>query len=1282
MNKSQQNGDGISSDVSKHSGAGPLKLDEQNPWPGPAAYDESSHAFFRGRKQEASELLSLVRLAPLTVVYGKSGLGKTSLLQAGLYPLLRAEHYLPVHLRIDFSAGLKALPLKEVMRRLKEELDGVKAEYPKPGGDESLWEYLHRKDVEIWSKDNFPLIPVLVFDQFEELFSRSGGNPELIKQVFVDLANLIENRIPAEIGNEAGSSKRALLDLRSQRYRVVLSFREDFLPDMRAWEKMLPSLLRNCLRLEPMSRQRATEAVEQAGEAVLENDVASYIVDFIGKSDRPAEVASTHEMTIEPVLLSLCCYQLNLQRAPRTRVDKALVDKAGPHILDDYYQGALDDPDIKGPPDVALFIENNLIQGDRFRGNYPKEEALRNNFLTEKQLTALTDKHRLLRIVSDDTPRVELIHDRLVPVVRKARDERKARERQEVQERLAKEAQAERDVERTRSEELQYQRDKAKSIRNWAALTSVVSLILFFVTFYYGCKFLIEKRKTEQLRQRMELAVDTTRLAEGKLAFKAGSEPLEQTMYKGLAAYRLSEGFPEVRVSSLTALYAVLDAYGHLRKAVTIGDLMPTPALAYSPDGKTLAVGGEDGVIRLLETEKYHVTGKLDCGKSSGESVWTLSFNGDGTRLAAGYASYDNNGTGSGLLCVFDVLGRSKPKRWSAKEHGEKPGDVYSVAYGGKLGAEFVIAGGSDRMLRKWDLNTEVMSRIPHKEQVVGVAISVDGSKVVSGGDDAVIRVWSLADFGNRNSRPVVLRGHNATIQQVVFSPADPSILVSTGEDGRIIAWKLGGKDATNACLAQQSKLQLFKISNAAVSRDGLIAAASMDGNVRLFRLSETWVPCSKLASKQESSVTGLTEFDVIPEGVLPGHGGIVLGVAFNTDGDSLASTGQDGSIRIWGPATGGSLAELDWRTEFGGVTSLAISTDSTSIAVGDDNGNIHLWDRPEGNQPLTLLAAAKVNWKAHDNAIRSLAYIRVGSQSVLVSGGDDGVLKRWNTATQQAIGPDMEDQAESVRSLAVSPDGKLLAAGSNDGTVRFWDTATGARARSSIEKPKDVPEGYKLYAVSFSADGKYLAIGDSFFGLRAINLETPEPEHILEGHRDNVSSLFQGGEKWLLSAGWNGSVLEWTPKAVSQPQANGLKKHDGFEFSMKPWRAKPLYSMAATADGGLIVTGGSGGQVQLWDGIDRVLIAPRILGREEKSDILAVAMAPNGKFFVTADKGSRILVWPGPDRWADLICSKLSRNMSCKEWREWVSPEIDYIKQCPGLPIPLDEPDNAKEKP
>ena len=1261
------------------------KLNDQNPWPGLASYDETSSDFFFGRGEEAAEVFRLIRLAPLTVVYGKSGLGKTSLLQAGLYPLLRGGHYLPVHLRIDFSVAANLPPFQQVIQRLKEELVRAKADYPAPGHDEDLWEYLHRKDLEVWSRDNFLLTPVLVFDQFEELFSRGGSNVELIQQVFDGLADLIENRIPTEIASEVPGPGRLRLDLLSQRYRIVLSFREDFLPEVRTWEPKVPSLLRNCLRLDPMSRQRAIEAVEQAGNAVLCKGVAPCIVDFVGRLDQQEAVADPSSMTVEPVLLSLCCYQLNRRRKPGAQIDEALVLEAGQDILDGFYREALDDEAAKGPPEVASFIEGYLIQGDHFRGDYPRKGALDEKLLTEKQLTVLTDKHRLLRIVPyPDTTRVELIHDRLVPVVRKARDERKIKQHQDEQERLAREAQADRDKERARSEELQRERDIARRslrfarfMRNIVAGTGIVIVILGLL-FWNEAQKRAEEREVEAQKRATEAAetavsMATARLGDGRLALRAGKEPLEQTMYRGLAAYRLSgrdSSMSQARSASLTALHSVMEDSSHLRKAVTIGDLVPTPALAYSPDGTTLAVGGEDGLVRLLDAETYHETGRLDCRQSDAEPVWSLAYNKDGTRLVVGH-SKNGDRPGRGLICVFDVSKRAVLRTWSSKELSRTSGDVYSVAYGGKPGAEFVISGGSDKMVRLFDLKTGNVRQFSHKQGVVAVAVSLNSRLVASGGEDGVVRLWNL---GEAKAQPLELGRHEALVQQVVFSPTDPNLLVSASDDGRIRVWDVKGQ-----CRAQESEVQSAKIVNLAVSPDGLIAAAGADGNVRLFWLSTKLDSCSNLKGKKPAAVSKTSKLAVIPDGKLSGHGGFVMGAAFNPKGDRLATTGQDGSIRIWGYKTPGfSVAQLELGSDMtqtsvrpGLVTTLAISPDGESIAAGDDNGNIHLWGRPkENSDPLMQSAAA--NWHAHDKAIHSLAFLQIGSRLAIASGGDDG-LKRWDAVSRKVIGQGMEDQVEPVRSISLSPDGKMLATGSSDGTVRLWDLETGKRVRQ-FEKPTGAQTGYELHTVSFSGDGKHLAIGDNYSLLRVIDLEKPKLERILSGHTNTVMSISQGGARWLLSAGEDGHVIEWQQTVLEQPAIEGLKKHDEFKFRLGFLRDHtPLTSIDVSGDGGLILAGGHKGRVELWGGNEPVQLAARFPGHQS-NDIQAVALAPDGSFFVTADKWT-ILVWPGPNRWADIICSKLVMNMSTRQWHEWVSPVIEYNKQCLDLPSPPDAP-------
>lgn len=1237
-------------------------VDPQNPWPGPDAYDEASRDFFKGRGAEAAELLRLIRVAPLTVLYSKSGLGKTSLLQAGLFPLLRREHYLPVPLRLDFAQATVTPPLEQVMQRLTASLTAARADFPPPESGEGIWEYLHRKDAEFWSPDNFPLVPVLIFDQFEELFSRTGGNAQLIRQVFNDLADLIENRIPPEVASETAGARRSRLDLMTQHYRVLLSFREDYLPDVRTWEKQVPSLLRNTLRLDPMSRECAIRAVEETGKAVLEDDVAPYIVDFVGRREQAGSTVDSSEVVIEPVLLSLCCTQLNLRRVNGARIDIELVKNAGQDILESFYRGALEDPEVKGEPDVAHFIETYLIQGDHFRGDYPKREALDENKLRETQLSALTDRIRLVRIVyRSDTARIELIHDRLVPVVRKARDQRQALE-----------AQAERDKERAHNAELVRQRDKANRNLKWAAALALLSLVLAALAVLKGVQF-------RQLKTHATVGWDVERLAGGRLALDA-RDPLDEMGYRALAAYRLSQretNLREAMPASLSALNTVLGMSVHLSRIVRVPDLTPTPALAYSPDGKTLAIGGEDGVVRLLDLASMKVTRTLDCQPRGAEAAWDLAFNSSGSRLAVGYSSDVANQPGSGMVCVFD-LEPANYLRWASHEHGGAAADVYSVAYGGQGDGEYVISGGSDSVLRKWDLAAHKVLEMPQTAAVVAVAINSNGQRVASGGEDGLLKVWKVGDLGDVTKQPQALSGHQAIIQQIAFSPVNPDRLISAGDDGRIMAWNVDG-----GCLTDESKLQDAKIETVAINADGLfLASGGADGYVRMFKLPNIIGPCAAQTHGPGAAAGKETrELDVIPEGLLSGHGGKIWGVAFGPDGDQLASAGQDGSVRIWVRNSGSfSLAALHIHADNaikdvrngadivqGKVTATAVTPDSKSIVAGDETGNLYVWNRPpEMGAPAVL--APNVAWKAHDGPIRSLICLRIGDRMAVISAGGDNVIRRWDTSTHEMIGSELT--LKTLWAMALSPDGKVLAAATPEGVVQLWDPTTG-ESRGQLPPPKDTEKEFVPSSIGITADGKYVAIGSNYPSLLIRDPAHPDWQRWLQGQNMGTTAVAHGRGAWLLSSGVDGSLLEWDAAALQRPASTGLRVQNDFKYRMgTPGFRMPdsIASMAVSADGKIVLTGGKKGQVQLWDGVGHVLISDHFEGHGDKP-IESVALAPDSSFFVTADD-TKILVWPGPERWADILCSKLPWNMSHQRWKDWVSPDVPYVEQCPGLPV------------
>jgi len=212
--------------------AAQVQLDRDNPWPGLESYGELAQHYFSGRAQEREELLRRVLDSSVTVLFGKSGLGKTSLLKAGVFPGLRDKGCLPVHLRLHLHRDAPAV-CEQIQQAFARELTAHGIDHPAWGANEGLWEYLHRADLELWTPQNHLVRPVFVFDQFEELFTLGRSLPALVARFRNDLADLAENRIPTAIAQrlEAETSANAL-DLRAMPYKIVITLREDFLAEL------------------------------------------------------------------------------------------------------------------------------------------------------------------------------------------------------------------------------------------------------------------------------------------------------------------------------------------------------------------------------------------------------------------------------------------------------------------------------------------------------------------------------------------------------------------------------------------------------------------------------------------------------------------------------------------------------------------------------------------------------------------------------------------------------------------------------------------------------------------------------------------------------------------------------------------------------------------------------------------------------------------------------------------------------------------------------------------
>jgi hypothetical protein len=411
-------------------------IDDGNPWIGLASFTEETRDYFYGREEEVAELARRVQRKLLTVLFGQSGLGKTSILRAGLVPRLRNQGYCPVYVRVDYSKEapepaeqLKQAIAKTARRSGQWTQAGVAVE------GETLWEFLHHRDDMLQDEHGKTLIPLLIFDQFEEVFTVAQSDDfgrARAARFLADLADLVENRPPAtfEAKLEADESMAERFDFARSDYRVLISLREDYLAQLEGLKAGMPSVTQNRLRLARMNGKQGLAAVLLPGKQLVTEEVAAAIVRFVAGG---SEIANAE---VEPSLLSLICRELNDTRKAQGRSEISLDLLAGSHasILTNFYERALADQ----PAAVRRIIEDELLTDSGFRENIA-EERLQRSFdaagAAPDTLAVLVNR-RLLRIEERlDVRRAELTHDVLCGVVKSSRDVRQEREAREATER-------------------------------------------------------------------------------------------------------------------------------------------------------------------------------------------------------------------------------------------------------------------------------------------------------------------------------------------------------------------------------------------------------------------------------------------------------------------------------------------------------------------------------------------------------------------------------------------------------------------------------------------------------------------------------------------------------------------------------------------------------------------------------------------------------------------------------------------------------------------------------
>jgi tetratricopeptide (TPR) repeat protein len=378
---------------------------------------------FRGRDDEIEQLFHRVLGSPLILLFGTSGLGKTSLLQAGLFPRLRAKTFLPIAVRLNRPAA----PQEAIISSVREACLKEGASLTE-GNADGVWEYFQASL--IW-KDGLLQTPVLVFDQFEEVFTRQGQS--FRTSLAAELGALASGIAPERLGAEAVRSARSRE--RSPAIKLVISLREDYLGALQEFSMVIPGLFRERVRLMPLSEAQAIKAIcEPASLEADEAELEFFAPPFDYEPDALQAMLAFlkgKSQIIEPFQLQLLCSHLEERVAGRqaqyTARGLVTVADLGGVAGMERVQGQFYDRTIAALPGrmerqrARRLCEEGLLDTGGHRAMLEENQILSEYRLSLETLGCMVDQRLLQREQRFESCFYEICHDRLAETISHSR---------------------------------------------------------------------------------------------------------------------------------------------------------------------------------------------------------------------------------------------------------------------------------------------------------------------------------------------------------------------------------------------------------------------------------------------------------------------------------------------------------------------------------------------------------------------------------------------------------------------------------------------------------------------------------------------------------------------------------------------------------------------------------------------------------------------------------------------------------------------------------------------
>ena len=531
---------------------------------------------------------------------------------------------------------------------------------------------------------------------------------------------------------------------------------------------------------------------------------------------------------------------------------------------------------------------------------------------------------------------------------------------------------------------------------------------------------------------------------------------------------------------------------GTLRR--TIGLRSPIGAIAFSPDGKTLAVRKTVLSESRCEVKIYEFPSCKEQRtiQESKEFLPGPEIHGDLGTFTLRRNDMKN--------IVFSPDGKKLAIRVSGFKEKEKELINQILIYDVQTGRQEQLIPVSKNPLpviktksyKKYAIMADLTRR---NVQLVNTIIYLaDGNRIAMLNRDGIMKVWNVQtgemQWSGQSDRPATSVAFLPGGRLVAIADYDDVMTIwdaQTGEQKHIIKSPFEDRNTLDV---GRLIVSIEPVLSLAFSADGYVLASASGSDVVRIWDARAAVEKTKIARRN----AGFTS------------------VAFSPDGKTIATGNRDGDLIVWGAEKGEQLISTGGEAP---VNSVAFSTDGNAIAAASADGAVKLWESQTGK--------LKLSFDGHSSAALCVSFSPDGK--ILASASADGMIAMWNAQTGELM-RSMKHNA-AVSSIAFSPDGRMLASGSADKAVQLWDAGTGELKKTMTDHDDSIN------TVAFSPDGNMLATGSDDKTVRLWNPQTGKSIRTMKGHDASVHTLAFSPDGNTLAAGTGNNVIVfWNPQS------------------------------------------------------------------------------------------------------------------------------------------------------